>query len=250
MSKFVELRSGLASVVDEGEGRPVVLVHGLPGSVRDFRYLVPELATRARVVCVDLPGFGGTSVAAGPDASPEGRAAFVLELIDALGLKRPVIVGHSMGGMVAVAAISLRPEVFGGLGLIACPGLRPHSSFLRIPRRMLFAVTRGPWAPLWRAVVRRGFAAAGFRGYPDSALVRTAACLYSTQFSAHADRIRALSLPTLAAWCVDDALIEAQILAELAQALPPGPRLVWPHGSHNPQKTHASELAAGIGELL
>jgi len=246
----VNLSLGPASIVDEGDGTPIVLVHGLPGSVRDFRWLAPHLSAHARVVRVDLPGFGGTPVASGPDPSPEGRAAFVLEVIDALKLDRPVIVGHSMGGLVAVAAVAQRPNGFRGLGLIACPGLRPHTSFKRIPRRTLHLVTHGPWAPLFRSIVRYFFALAGFRHYPSLALKRTAACLLATSFEAHAARIRSLGIPTLAAWCADDPLVEPAILAELSEALPVGPRLCWPTGAHNPQKIHAAELAEGIRTLL
>lgn len=249
-ARILALPLGPASIVDEGAGPPVVLVHGLPGSVRDFRWLTPPLAAHARVVRFDLPGFGGTPVATGPDPSPEGRAAFVLAVIDALGLDRPVIVGHSMGGLVAVAAVAQRPDGFRALGLVASPGIRPHEGFRRFPRRALRLATIGPWAPLARPLVRRLFAAVGFRRYPDSALERTIACLHATRFPAHVARVRALTLPTLAAWCGDDPLVESEILAELADAVPPGPRLAWPTGGHNPQKTHAAALAAGIVALL
>jgi len=98
-------------------------------------------------------------------------------------------------------------------------------------------------------LARRAFAAAGFRGYPDAALIRTIACLRDTSLEAHAARVRRLALPTLCAWCEDDPLIEAAILAELAEAAPAGPRLVWPTGGHVPQKTHAAELAEALATM-
>jgi pimeloyl-ACP methyl ester carboxylesterase len=249
-ARTITLPTGPASILDEGEGPAVVCVHGLPGAGRDFRWLLRPLAGRARVVSVDLPGFGETPVRAGPDPSPEGRAAFVLAVIDALGLDRPMIVGHSMGGVVAVAAVAQRPQGFRALGLVASPGLRPHRAFQRIPRRALFAATHGPWATLTMPLVRRLFAGAGFRTYPDPALVRTIACLRVTSLEAHATRLRALALPTLAAWCDDDPLIEPAILAELSEALPPGPRLRWATGGHVPQKTHPDALAEAIATLV
>jgi pimeloyl-ACP methyl ester carboxylesterase len=247
--RIVRLPSGPAGIAEAGRGPAVVCVHGLPGSSRDFRWLAAPLAGRARLVSVDLPGFGRTPVASGEDPSPEGRAAFVLGVIDALGLERPAIVGHSMGGLTAAAAVSARPEGFRGLGLLASPGLRPHRSFQRIPRRSLHAATKGPWAPLLRPLVRRLFAGAGFRGYPDEALARTIACLRATSFEAHAARLGALCLPTLTAWCEDDPLIEREVLAELDAALPPGPRLRWALGGHVPQKQHAAAVADAIAEL-
>jgi pimeloyl-ACP methyl ester carboxylesterase len=248
-ARLVRLPTGSAAVLDVGEGPAVVCVHGLPGAARDFRWLFAPLASRARVIAVDLAGFGQTPVATAPDPSPEGRAAFVLEVIDALGLERPVLVGHSMGGLVAVAAVARRPDGFRGLGLLASPGLRPHAAFRRLPRRVLRVAMSGPWTPLLMPAARRLFAAAGFRNYPDSALTRTVACLCATSIEAHAARLCTLALPTLAAWCEDDALIEPAILGELAAALPPGPRLVWSRGGHVPQKTHAAEVAEGLAAL-
>ena len=245
-TRTVALASGPASVLDVGEGRAVVFVHGLPGAARDARWLVPHLQARVRLVAVDLPGFGDTPVSTRPDASPEGRAAFVLDVVDALGLDRPAIVGHSMGGVVAVAAVAARPGAFSGLGLLACPGLRPHATFARFPRRTLHLAAHGPWARWTLPRIQRLFARAGFRNYPDAAVVRTIDALRATVFDAHVRRLRALSLPTLAAWCADDPIVEPEILAELATALPPGPRLVWARGGHVPQKAYAAELADAL----
>lgn len=248
--RTLALPGGPVAWWDVGEGVPLVFVHGLPGAARDVRWLLAPLAGRVRVIALDLPGFGGTPTQTAPDASPEGRAGFVLAVIDALGLDRPVIVGHSMGGLVAVAAVAQRPQGFRALGLLASPGLRPHPSFRRIPRRTLYALTHGPWAPRMFPILQAIFARAGFRNYPVSALVRTVECLHATSMEAHAARLRALTLPTLAAWCEDDPLIAPPILAELAAALPPGPRLVWPRGGHVPQKTHAADVAAGLLDLV
>lgn len=247
--RTVALAKGPATFLDAGEGPAVVCVHGLPGSARDFRWLFAPMGGRARTIAVDLPGFGGTPISTAPDASPEGRAGFVVEFIDALALETPVIVGHSMGGVVAVAAVAHRPHGFRGLGLLSSPGLRPHSVYRRVPRRAMHVASNGPWSPLLLPVVRRMFASAGFRGYPDAALVRTIACLRHTSLDAHAKRLRHLALPTLAAWCEDDRIIEPAILAELADALPEGPRLTWPTGGHVPQKTHAAEVAEAIATL-
>jgi pimeloyl-ACP methyl ester carboxylesterase len=247
--RTVALPNGPAAYVDVGTGPPIVCVHGLPGSSRDFRWLSEHLAGRARLIAMDLPGFGRTPVATAPDASPEGRAAFVLAFIDALGLERPMIVGHSMGGVVAVAAVARRLKGFRALGLLSSPGLRPHATYRRLPRRALHFAISGPWTPLLVPVVRRAFAAAGFRGYPDAALLRTLACLRHTSLEDHAERLRSLTLPTFTAWCQDDAIIEPTILAELSDALPPGPRLVWPTGGHVPQKTHAAEVVEAIVTL-
>lgn len=248
--RLVPLSRGPASLLDVGDGPAIVCVHGLPGSWRDFRWLAEPLTGRARLIAVDLPGFGQTPVQTGPDPSPEGRAAFVLEVVDALGLDRPLLVGHSMGGVVSVAAVALRPEAFGGLALLASPGLRPHASYARLPRRVMHHVLHGPWQPLMLPLAQRLFAASGFRGYPDAALVRTVACLRQTSLPAHAARLQQLTLPTMTAHCGDDWIIDPPILAELADHMPNGPRLFWPTGGHVPQKTYAAEVAHALLQLM
>ncbi len=248
-SRVLALPGGPARVVDVGEGPPILCVHGLPGSATDFRWLAAPLAGRARLVAVDLPGFGGTPVATGPDPSPEGRAAFVLAVVDALDLPPAVIVGHSMGGLVAVAAVASRPTAFRALGLLASPGLRPHRLYRRLPRGLLDRAVNGPLGPVFLPFVRWMFTRAGFRGQPDGAIRRTLACLRATSLAAHGARVRGLELPTLTAWCADDPIVDPPVLAELDGALPPGPRLRWDAGAHLPQRAHAAEVAAALSAL-
>lgn len=109
--RVLQLAGGPASVVDEGPrgASALLLVHGAPGSARDFRWLTPALHG-LRVVRVELPGFGGTPLSTQPSVAVTDRARFVLEVADALGLSTAALLGHSLGGVVAVAAASLAPE--------------------------------------------------------------------------------------------------------------------------------------------
>ena len=243
----VELATGPASYSDEGGGPVVVAVHGLPGSARDFRWLAPHLTARVRLVRVELPGFGATPVQTEPDPSPLGRARFVLDLIHALALERPLLLGHSMGGVVACAAVDLEPDAFAGLALLSSPGLREHAMLRRVPFGIMSrALSRPRLGPALAPLLRRFFALGGFRRYPDGELTRTIHCVARTSIDEHAARVRRATLPTLVAWCQDDPLIQADIAAELAAACPPGPRLTFPQGGHNPQKTHAAELGEAL----
>lgn len=244
---MVALPQGPASIVDEGHGPPLVLVHGAPGSARDFRWLTPHLTASFRVVRVELPGFGGTPRATGADPSALGRGRFLLALCDALGLERPVILGHSLGGVAAQAAAWLRPTGVHGLALVASAGLRPHAVVRRSPIRGLLTALRHPatrWAA--RPVVRGVFGRIGFPGASTAAIERTLEVVDGTDFAEHAARVRDRRVPTLVAWCDDDPLIERAIAEELALASAPGPRLRWASGGHNPQKSRAAELAAAL----
>ncbi len=242
----VDLGTGTASVVDEGEGAPeFLLVHGLPGSARDFRWLTPCLGPSRRVR-LEMPGFGGTPRSTGPDPSVEARARFVIDACDALELRRPILVGHSMGGIVGARAASLAPDRFAGLALISSPGLRAHRAFSRFPRRRLSWALRLPGATrLMRPMMRAGFRAAGFVHGTDEERVLTVHCIAATSIPEHAACLRTLTLPLLHAFCDDDPLVEAQIMAQTAEVTG-GPVHRFADGGHNPQKHHAVELGDAL----
>lgn len=244
--RSIALPTGPASVADEGEGDlEFVLVHGLPGSARDFRWLTPCLPS-ARRVRLEMPGFGGTPLSTAPRPSVEARARFVLEATRALELRRPILVGHSMGGVVCTRACRLAPERYAGLVLISSPGMREHRELRRFPARSLSQALRLPGVEaLMRPLLRWAFTRGGFRHATDAGLVWTVHCVGATSIAEHAEALRELTLPVFHAFCEDDPLIEVEIMAETARRLG-GPVLRFDDGGHNPQKHHAVELGRAL----
>jgi pimeloyl-ACP methyl ester carboxylesterase len=105
--------------VSEIRARDVVLLHGQPGTAADWRQLTDRLPSQLRVVALDRPGYGAHPGAAG--GFYEGARAVVAEL-DARGIDRAVLVGHSYGGGVALAAAQIAPERVEALVLLASVG--------------------------------------------------------------------------------------------------------------------------------
>lgn len=96
----------------------VLLLHSCGGSLEHFGAQLAHLRTARRAVAVDLPGHGGSAL---PPDEPVGFAAFAGELatlMDRLRLDRAVVVGHSMGGSVAVALAAAHPQRVAGLMLL------------------------------------------------------------------------------------------------------------------------------------
>src|SRR5687768_3153915 len=87
--------------LDMGEGAPLVLVHGTGGAWQSWLLNIVALAEHHRVIAVDLPGFGRSeAVPAAPNMS--AYAASIAALLEQLGLERVSILGHSLGGIVAM----------------------------------------------------------------------------------------------------------------------------------------------------
>ncbi|WP_019953641.1 alpha/beta fold hydrolase [Yoonia vestfoldensis] len=109
---FVQVTGGRVHYVQAGSGPDVILLHGAGGNLRDFTFdLMGQLTDRYRVTAFDRPGLGYTDrvpgIATGAFAtdgdSPAAQVAMLREAATALDIRAPVVVGHSFGGIVAMA---------------------------------------------------------------------------------------------------------------------------------------------------
>jgi len=119
--QFVEVDGARIHYIDRGQG-PVTLlmVHGLGGNAGHFTHsVVGRLARDFRVVVMERPGSGYSTRAAGAAAGPIAQAETVAAFIRALGLDRPVLVGHSLGGAVSLAVAVAHPTLVRALALVA-----------------------------------------------------------------------------------------------------------------------------------
>lgn len=120
---FIDIGGNRIHYVDRGrrDGPAMVLIHGLGGQMRNFAEpLVKDLEADYRIVLVDRPGSGWSTRA--PDASSSlwQQADTMAKFIRALGLERVMIVGHSLGGALALTIAAEHPEIVSRLALI-CP---------------------------------------------------------------------------------------------------------------------------------
>ena len=117
---FAEVDGARLHYVDQGAGPAVLMIHGLGGQLRHFTYaLTGKLAQDHRVVAVDRPGAGRSDAAPGASHTVRAQARAIAGLIRRLGLQTPLVVGHSLGGAVALALALDHPELVGGLALVA-----------------------------------------------------------------------------------------------------------------------------------
>jgi 3-oxoadipate enol-lactonase len=103
---------------EQGQGTPVILLHGFPFDHTIWQPVLPLLAGHARLIMPDLRGFGQSPVTDGV-YTMRLLAEDVVTLMDKLGLEKAILVGHSMGGYVSLAFAQAYPNRLLGLGLVA-----------------------------------------------------------------------------------------------------------------------------------
>ena len=111
---------------DEGNraGPPLVLLHGAYASVHAWEPWVDELGDEFRLISFDLPGFGLTGAVPGGDYSRANMSRTLDQIMRLMKLERAIIVGHSMGGSVALQYALDHPQKIRGLILIGSSGVR------------------------------------------------------------------------------------------------------------------------------
>lgn len=161
--RFVEVAGTRLHYQDRGEGPVVVLLHGLGGNLRHFHRLAARLSAHCRVIAVDSPGCGYSRRLGGGRLPLRGQAALLAAFFERLALEPALLVGHSLGGALALAVALDHPARVRGLVLLAglSQPVRLKGPAIRSPLlQALFAWTL--LAPvgllLHRAALRTAFA--------------------------------------------------------------------------------------------
>ncbi len=122
--KYLDVHGERVAYLDEGSGEAILLVHGIAGSSQTWRSVIGPLSRKYRVVAPDLLGHGN-STKPRSDYSLGAMSVLVRDILDGLGITRATIVGHSLGGGVAMQFVYQHPEYVQRLVLIASGGLGP-----------------------------------------------------------------------------------------------------------------------------
>jgi pimeloyl-ACP methyl ester carboxylesterase len=271
--KFLDLHGDRVAYRDEGSGEVLLLIHGMAGSSDAWRELIPRLSKSHRVVAPDLLGHGKSTKPRG-DYSLGAFAVWLRDLLDELGIARATIVGHSLGGGVAMQFIYQHPDYCERLILISSGGLGPDVGLvlrlLSAPGAEFVLPVIAP-TPVLKVGNKIGswFTAAGMRAprasemwrayssFSDKAtrdaFLRTLRSVvdYRGQAVSALNRLHVRSeLPTLAIWGEDDEIIPVAH-GHAAQAARPGSRLeVLPGVGHFAHVEAPTAVADLIDEFM
>lgn len=220
-----------------GEGKPLILLHGLSGSRRWWTRNVPPLSRDFRIYRVDLPGFG------------ESRAVHWTRLQDTAerlvawmadeGLDRVTIAGHSMGGAIAALIAASFPERVDRLVLVDA-SIRPYGA---------------PFAPRAADIVRAIDPGRGMTGlvtwdflrsHPGSVAIATADLLRA-DWGAHLRRIAA---PTLVIWGERDIITPLSLGHAITASIPDARLVIVPNAGHTPMWEQPEVFNAELRRFL
>ena len=133
LGRFIDVDGARIHYLDTGaadsaKARPtLLLVHGLAGQMRNFTHsLLDRLKGDYRVVILDRPGSGYSTRAPQASAAIRAQAETIARFADNIGLKRPLVVGHSLGGAIALALALNHPDQVCGLALLAPAAYPPE----------------------------------------------------------------------------------------------------------------------------
>ena len=115
--KTTNFKNTKISYTDQGKGTAVVLLHGFLENQSMWKAFIPELVKKHRIITIDLLGHGETECL-GYVHTMEDQADMVHHVLHELKIRKAVLIGHSMGGYVALAFAELYPETMKGLVLL------------------------------------------------------------------------------------------------------------------------------------
>ena len=271
--KTVSLHGRSISYLEAGEGPLLLLIHGIAGTRESWRAVIERLAREHTVLAPDLPGHG-TSAAGCGDYSLGAFASTLRDLVLTLGHQRATLVGHSLGGGVAMQFSYQFPELTERLVLVSSGGLGKEVSLLlraaALPGASLFIAATAEPGRVVGSSVARGLSVVGLRpsadvaevarGYASLADSRRRSAFLATLRSVvgtegqrvqAADRLYlAAALPVLILWGDRDPIIPAHH-GEAAHEAIPGSRLEIFEGiGHMPQLEAPARFVAALERFL
>lgn len=268
--RLQKLHRHRVSSLQAGRGEPVVMLHGLGATKASFLPTIRALAPGYRAIAVDLPGFGDAEKPLTARYDPAFFARSTTEMLDALGVDRAHLVGHSMGGRVALELALRHPERLQSVTLMA-PSLawlrpKPWAGYLRLVRPELGVLQLAPRAivdPLVRRMVpgaRDGWTAAGIdeflRAFLDprgrAAFYASARNIYLEEASGPKglwERLHSIEVPSLFVWGRHDRLVPVAFARHVRRAIPAAQHVVL-QCAHVPQFERPAELHEAMTAFL
>lgn len=228
MAETIQIRDASVCLEDEGRGSPLLLLHGFPATRHLWSRVAPLLVNAGfRVLVPDLIGYGDSGAPAGVRIDMASQARWMLELLERLGVPRPVVIAHDVGSAAAQLMVASAPGRVRGLAVLdgvyaaewAMDAITSIQDWDPADAHRLFPVLarRLAKSPALREML------AAYQGEQGGLqLIRAARDLDPTQTADIGERLRASGVPAIVLWGERDEFLSiqdvGQPLAELLHA--------------------------------
>lgn len=258
VERFIMAGSTALHICDSQEGEKcVVLLHGYLENMLVWEEFASLLYKRVRVITLDLPGHGISEVK-GDVHTMDFLADTVIAALDTLGVERAVMVGHSMGGYVALAAAERHPERLAGLVLLSSTPNADSEEKRENRRREQALILSGKKEALARMAPAMGFAAENRKRFAD-VITDLTEIIHLTEDSGivallggmierrdQNEMLQKLAVPQLFILGRRDEYITAEIAEAMVQRHPQAEVLWLEHSGHMGYVEQAEECAEGL----
>lgn len=252
--------------IEQGEGLPVVFIHGIPTSPALWRYVIPKMSG-VRCLAFEMVGYGESMKSGeGLDISVARQAGYMLAWLTHLGIERAIFVGHDLGGGVAQIAAVRHPNRCVGLLLTNAIGYDswpiPSVKALNAAAPLVKHLPDTAGKQILRTLM--------YRGHDDQALARESLDLHWQPYARHqgaaslirqvealdvndtlavADALPSLAIPAWVVWGADDKFQKLEYGERFARDLK-APLLRIEGGLHFTPEDHPDILAEQLDELI
>ena len=258
--RLVDIDGYRVHVVERGQGPALLLIHGFGAQTYSFRAVTPLLSKDFRCIAVDLKGYGYSERTTKTDLSRTGQVRMLRKLLDELGVKSAVVLGHSMGGGIAQRFAATHPEMTRALIIAASVLGDEHAPTWAMPRWLfrplmplmakltasrliqLAYEDRSVLTPEVRAEYLRPAHIVGSR---DGLM----AGMHATSADPKFDR-RRLTMPILLLEGECDRVIRRRVTNELSRRLPQAKRVVVEGAGHQLFEERPTECVEAIRRFL
>ena len=266
----VELPGASVNYVEIGEGPPVLFIHGISGSWQNWLENLPHFGRERRAIALDLPGFGASPMPSWEiDMPAYGR--LLHDFCEKLGIEGAALVGNSMGGFIAVEAVTTTPGHFERLVLVSAAGIintwNPQERAVltawawkafgpRYARRSRFIVSR----PRARELVFRPFLRYPGRLREDLLLEQIESGLKQAGGFGDAlravirhdirERLAAIEMPTMIVWGQSDRVIPMAAALSYHRRIPHSRLEIFERTGHVPQLERPARFNAVLDDFL
>jgi pimeloyl-ACP methyl ester carboxylesterase len=240
LAKTIQLRDVSVCLEDNGQGSPLLLLHGFPATRHLWSRVAPLLVNAGfRVLVPDLIGYGDSGAPAGVPIDMASQAHWMPELLERLGVPRPVVIAHDVGSAAAQLMVASAPGRVRGLAVLdgvysaewamdAITGIRDwdpadaHRLFPVLARRLAKS-------PALREML------AAYQGEQGGLkLIRAARDLDPTQTADIGEQLRASGVPAIVLWGERDEFLSIQDVGQPLAELLHAPLVKLPGGHFTP----------------